>query len=169
MKKKILVTSFRKLSFKKNSNLVFENEYLKRLFGEKKLKKFNSTSIESLDEFYNRNIDITFCKKKVKRYVGELFPILNKLNKVNLKKKEWETLIEYFLLISVIYLKRRYDTFKKIKDKRNTLIEGNNYNFFFENFSIYNLIQLESVKFNTYINFLLAKNLRLKILDQKKN
>lgn len=168
MKKKILVTSFRKLSFKKNSNLVFENEYLKRLFGEKKLKKFNSTSIESLDEFYNRNIDITFCKKKVKRYVGELFPILNKLNKVNLKKKEWETLIEYFLLISVIYLKRRYDTFKKIKDKRNTLIEGNNYNFFFENFSIYNLIQLESVKFNTYINFLLAKNLRLKILDQKK-
>ena len=66
MKKKILITSFRKLNFKKNSNLVFENEYLKKLFSEKKLKDFNSTSIESLDEFYNRKINITFCKKKSK-------------------------------------------------------------------------------------------------------
>ena len=101
------------------------------------MKDFNSTSIESLDEFYNRKINITFCKKKVRRYIKEIFPILNKLNNINLKKKEWEILIEYFLLISVIYLKRRYDTLKKIKDKKNTLIEGNNYNFFFENFSIY--------------------------------
>ena len=168
MKKKILITSFRKLNFKKNSNLVFENEYLKKLFVEKKLKDFNSTSIESLDEFYNRKINITFCKKKVRRYIKEIFPILNKLNNINLKKKEWEILIEYFLLISVIYLKRRYDTLKKIKDKKNTLIEGNNYNFFFENFSIYNLIQLESLKFNTYTNFLIAKNLKLKILTKKK-
>ena len=72
------------------------------------------------------------------------------------------------MLISVIYLKRRYDTLKKIKDKKNTLIEGNNYNFFFENFSIYNLIQLESLKFNTYTNFLIAKNLKLKVLAKKK-
>jgi putative transferase (TIGR04331 family) len=168
MRKKILVTNYSKLKFKRNSNLVFENEYLKKFFSEKKLKHFNTTSIETLDAIYNKKVDIFFCKGKAKRYLREIYPILNKLNNINFEKKEWETLIEYFLLISIIYLKRRFDTFKKIKDKKNTSIEANNYNFYFENFSIYNLIQLESLKFKIYTNYLLAKSFKLKILKQKK-
>ena len=100
MKKKYLITNFSKLIFKKNSNLIFENEYLKKLYDEKELKNYKSSSIENLNQVYNRKVDIIFCKNKIKRYIQEISPILNKLNRTKLKKKEWATLLEYFLYIS---------------------------------------------------------------------
>ena len=38
MIKKYLITNFSSIKFKKNSNLVFENEYLKRLFNNENLR-----------------------------------------------------------------------------------------------------------------------------------
>ncbi len=163
MIKKYLITNFSSIKFKKNSNLVFENEYLKRLFNKSELKNYNCSSLETIDQVYNRKVDYYFCKRKVKKYLSEIFPILNKLNNSKLKKDEWAVLIEYFLLISIIYLKRRFETFKKIKDKKNIFIEAYNHNFFFENCSVYKIHQLEGVEFNKYANYLLAKKFKLKI------
>ena len=67
------------------------------------------------------------------------------------------------MLISIIYLKRRFETFKKIKDKKNIFIEAYNHNFFFENCSVYKIHQLEGIEFNKYANYLLAKKFKLKI------
>ena len=169
MKKKYLITNFSKLIFKKNSNLIFENEYLKKLYDEKELKNYKSSSIENLNQVYNRKVDIIFCKNKIKRYIQEISPILNKLNKTKLKKKEWATLLEYFLYISIIHLKRRFETFKKIKDKKNILVEANNHSFFFENSANYKISQLENIEFNKYTNYLLAKNFKLKYINVLKN
>ena len=165
MIKKHLITNFCKLKFKKNSHLIFENEYLKKLFNEKELKNYKCSSLETLDQVYNRKIDFIFCKRKAKRYLSEIFPTLNTLNNSKLKKDEWAILIEYFLLISIIYLKRRIETFKKIKDKKNIFIEAYNHNFFFENCSIYKIKQLEDIEFNRYTNYLLAKKFQLKIVN----
>lgn len=165
MIKKYLITNLCKLKFKKNSHLIFENEYLKKLFNEKDLKNYKCSSLETLDQVYNRKIDFIFCKRKAKRYLSEIFPTLNTLNNSKLKKDEWAILIEYFLLISTIYLKRRFETFKKIKDKKNIFIEGYNHNFFFENCSIYKINQLEDIEFNKYTNYLLAKKFQLKIAN----
>ena len=109
-----------------------------------------------------------FFVKKAARYLSEIFPILNKLNNSKLKKKEWEILIEYFLMISVSNIKRRFDTLKKIKDKKNTFVYADDYNFFFENTSIYKIFQFENINFNSYISFLISKKLNLKILKSKK-
>ena len=165
MTKKHLITNFCKLKFKKNSHLIFENEYLKKLFNEKELKNYKCSSLETLDQVYNRKIDFIFCKRKAKRYLSEIFPTLNTLNNLKLKKNEWAILIEYFLLISIIYLKRRFETFKKIKDKKNIFIEAYNHNFLFENCSIYKINQLEDIEFNRYTNYLLAKKFQLKIVN----
>lgn len=163
---KYLITNLSKLRFKKNSNLIFENEYLKKLYTKKELRNYNCSSIENLDQVYKKKIDILFCKKKVKRYLNEIYPILNKLNSINFKKKEWEILIEYYLYLSIIHLKRRFETFKKIRNKKNIIIEANNFDFFFENCSIYKENQAHSVKFNNYVNYLLSKKFQLKTINK---
>ena len=60
---KYLITNLSKLRFKKNSNLIFENEYLKKLYTKKELRNYNCSSIENLDQVYKKKIDILFCKK----------------------------------------------------------------------------------------------------------
>jgi len=165
MIKKYLITNFSKFKIKKKSNLIFENEYLKKLYDEKEIKNYKCFSLENLDQVYNRRVDFFFCKRKVRRYLSEIYPILNKLNNTKLKKNEWAILIEYFLLISVIYLKKRFETFKKIKIKQNIFIEAYNHNLFFQNCSIYKVNQLEGIEFNNYVNYLLAKKFQLNILN----
>ena len=45
-------------------------------------------------------------------------------------------------------IKTRFDTLKKIKNKKNVHIYADNYNFFFENTDIYKIFQLEDFNFN---------------------
>ena len=65
-------------------------------------------------------------------------------------------------------IKTRFDTLKKIKDKKNTYIHANNYNFFFENTDIYKIFQLEDFNFNSFINYLISKRLSFRVLKSKK-
>ena len=65
-------------------------------------------------------------------------------------------------------IKTRFDTLKKIKDKKNTYIQANNYNFFFENTDIYKIFQLEDFNFNSFINYLISKRLNFRVLKSKK-
>ena len=168
MKRKYLITFFQNIKLKKNSSIIFENEYLKKLYTDFQLKYYRCSSIENLDQVFTKKINYIFCKKKAQRYLIEIFPILNELNNCKLKKNEWEILIEYFLLISVINIKTRFDTLKKVKDKKNTFIRANNYDFLFENTDIYKKFQFEDKNFNFYINYLISKRLKFQSLKNKK-
>jgi putative transferase (TIGR04331 family) len=168
MIRKYLITYFKNIRLKKKSNIIFENEYLKKLYTEYQLRNYRCSSIENLNQVYKKKINYSFCKKKAQRYLSEIFPTLNELNNCKLKKKEWEILIEYFLIISTINIKTRFDILKKIKDKKNTYLYAYNYNFFIENTDIYKKFQFEDVNFNSYINFLISRRLNFRILKSKK-
>ncbi len=148
MIKKYLITFFGKIKPPKNTKLIFENEFLKRFYNNDQLSNYKCVSIENLDQVYLKKDNYLFCKKKATRYLNEIFPILNKLNNSKLKKKEWEILIEYFLIISVSNIKRRFDTLKKIKDKKNTFVYADDYNFFLK---IYLFTKFFSLKILTSI------------------
>ena len=167
MIRKYLISYFKNVRLKKKSRIIFENEYLKKLYEDYRLRDYKCSSIENLNQVYKKKNNSSFCKKKAKRYLNEIFPLLNKVNNSNLKKKEWEILIEYFLIISIMNIKTRFDTLKKIKDKKNTFVYADDYNFFFENTDIYKIFQFEDLNFNSYVSFLISKRLRLKILKSK--
>ena len=168
MTSKNLVTYFKNIKLKSKTHIIFENEYLKKLFTDYQLRNYRCSSIENLNQVYKKKYNYSFCLKKVQRYLSEIFPILNELNKTELKKKEWGILIEYFLLISIMCIKTRFYTLKKVKDKKNTFIHACNYNFFFENTYTYKKFQLEDENFNYYINFLISKKLNLRISGPKR-
>tara|TARA_B100000989_G_C19426248_1_gene420896 strand:- start:36 stop:683 length:648 start_codon:yes stop_codon:yes gene_type:complete len=168
MIKKYLITFFGKIKPPKNTKLIFENEFLKRFYKDDQLSNYQCVSLENLNQVYLKKDNYLFCKKKAARYLSEISPILNRLNNSKLKKKEWEILIEYFLIISVSNIKTRIDTLKKIKDKKNTFVYANDYNFFFENTSIFKIFQFENINFNSYISFLISKKLNLKILKSNR-
>ena len=167
MIKKYLITFFNNIKLKNKTHIIFENEYIKKLYTDYQLRNYKCSSIENLNQVYKKNNNYSFVKKKVQIYLDEIIPKLNEINNCKLKKKEWELLIEYFLIITVMNIKTRFDTLKKIKNKKNTYIYADNYNFFFENSNIYRIFQLENVNYNFYINFLIAKRLNLKILKSK--
>ena len=168
MIRKYLISYFKNIRLKKESHIIFENEYLKKLYTDYQLRNYRCSSIENLNQVYKKKINYSFCKKKAQRYLGEIYPTLNELNKFKLNKKEWEILMEYFLIISIMNIKTRFDVLKKIKDRKNTYVYADNYNFFFENTDIYKKFQLENVNFNSYVSFLISKKLNLKILKSKK-
>ena len=168
MIRKYLVSYFKNIRLKKKSHIIFENEYLKKLYRDNQLRDYRCSSIENLNQVYKKKNNYSFYKKKARRYLNEIFPILNEVNNSNLKKKEWEILIEFFLIISIMNIKTRFDTLKKIKEKKNTFIHAEDYDFFFENSDIYRIFQFEDINFNSYVSFLISKKLKLKILKSKK-
>ena len=130
MIRKYLISYFKNIRLKKESHIIFENEYLKKLYTDYQLRNYRCSSIENLNQVYKKKINYSFCKKKAQRYLSEIFPTLNELNKFKLNKKEWEILMEYFLIISIMNIKTRFDTLKKIKDRKNTYVYADDYNFF---------------------------------------
>lgn len=168
MVKKYLITYFKNIELKKKTHIIFENEYLKKLYTDYQLRNYKCSSIESLNQVYKKKINYSFCKKKAQKYLSEIFPTLNELNKFKLNKKEWEILMEYFLIISIMNIKTRFDTLKKIKDRKNTYVYADDYNFFIENTDIYKKFQLEGFNFNSYINYLISKRLNFRVLKSKK-
>ena len=168
MVKKYLITYFKNIELKKKTHIIFENEYLKKLYTDYQLRNYKCSSIESLNQVYKKKINYYFCLKKAQRYLNEIFPILNTLNNSKLKKKEWEILMEYFLIISIMNIKTRFDTLKKIKDRKNIYVYADNYNCFIENTDIYKKFQLEDFNFNSYINYLISKRLNFRVLKSKK-
>ena len=168
MVKKYLITYFKNIELKKKTHIIFENEYLKKLYTDFQLRNYKCSSIESLNQVYKKKINYYFCLKKAQRYLNEIFPILNALNNIKLNKKEWEILMEYFLIISIMNIKTRFDTLKKIKDRKNIYVYADNYNCFIENTDIYKKFQLEDFNFNSYINYLISKRLNFRVLKSKK-
>ena len=88
------------------------------MYNDDQLSNYKCLSIENLNEVYKKKSNYIFCRKKVQRYLKDLVPILNELNNSKFEKFQWEILIEYFLIISIMNIKTRLDTLKKIKDKK---------------------------------------------------
>ena len=122
MIRKYLIFYFKNIKLKKKKYIIFENEYLKKLNTNYQLKNYRCSSIENLNQVYKKKYNYSFILKKSQRYLDEIFPILNELNNCRLKKKEWEILIEYFLIISIMNIKTRFYTLKKLKIKKRPYI-----------------------------------------------
>ena len=168
MIRKYLITYFKSFKLKKKSHIIFENEYLQKSFKNDELKKYKCSSIENLSQVYNKKNNYSFCKKKAQRYLSEIFPSLNQLNHIQLKRKEWEMLIEYFLIISLMNIKRRLDTLKKLKIKKTSTYRPKIIIFFLKIQIFFRKFQFEDINFNFYINFLISKRLSFKRLGSKK-
>ena len=67
--------------FKKNSRLIFFDEYSKRLLDEKVRKNFKVNFILKLNELKKFNLNSNILKKKSKKYRKELSIVLNKIHK----------------------------------------------------------------------------------------
>ena len=87
MVKKYLITYFRNIRLKKKTHIIFENEYLKKLYRDYELRNYICSSIENLNQVYKKKNNYSFCKKKAQRYLKEIFPTLNELNNSKLKRR----------------------------------------------------------------------------------
>ena len=163
-----LITDYLKIKFSKNSNLVFKDEYLQNLYSKKFLKNYKYCFIENLNQVFNKDKKISFIKKKTKKYLNNLHLSLNKLHNVNLNNKDWGILIEYYILISVIAIKKRYDFLNKVK-KKNFKIISLNADFTFETTADYKKELLNKPNLNLYVNYLISNQLNLNSLSKKKN
>ena len=80
--------------FKKNSKLIFFDEYSKKLVDEKVTKNFKIDFILKLNELKKFNLNSNILKKKTKKYRKELSIILNKIHNKNYDENYWELIID---------------------------------------------------------------------------
>jgi len=165
MTKKYLINYFqKKINYKKKSKIIFISEYLLNSFSKRKRKPFDCTHIEDLNEVYNKNKEELFILKKVNQYRSFLRENLNKIHQVNLSKKEWGLLLDYYLIISIILINRKIKTYKKIKDKKIfiNVISGD---FFFKDTkSIYDELSF-GTSVNKFLDYIIFKKLKFKNLN----
>ena len=105
-----------------------------------------------------------FILKKVNQYRSFLRENLNKIHQVNLSKKEWGLLLDYYLIISIILINRKIKTYKKIKDKKIfiNVISGD---FFFKDTkSIYDELSF-GTSVNKFLDYIIFKKLKFKNLN----
>ena len=117
----------------------------------------------NLDQVFNKDKKVTFIKKKTKKYLKDIRISLNKIHDLNLNDKDWGILLEYYILISVIALKRRFDFIKKVEKKKFKIISLQA-DFTFEDTEEYKKELLSNKNLNLYLNFLISKELNLDFL-----
>ena len=66
MIRKYLVTYFKNIKFKKKTHIIFENEYLKKLYKDHQLRDYRCSFIENLNQVYKKKTITRFVKKKLK-------------------------------------------------------------------------------------------------------
>ncbi len=149
----------KKIDYQKNSKIIFKDEYLLNYFSKKQRQPYNCSYIEDLNEVYNKNKDELFIIKKVSKYRSFLRDNLNKIHQTNLSKNEWGLLLDYYLIVSIISIRRKIKTYRKIKDKKIfiNVISGN---FFFKDTkSIYNELSF-GTSVNKFLDYIIFKELK---------
>jgi len=170
MIKKYLINYLqKKIDYRKNSKIIFKNEYLLNYFSKKQRHQFDCSYLEDLNEVYNKDKDELFIIKKVNKYRSFLKDNLNKIHHINFSKNEWGLLLDYYLIVSIISIRRKIQTYKKIKDKKIfiNVISGDFY--FKDTKSIYEELSFGTSvnKFLDYIIFRELKFKNLNVLNQK--
>ena len=157
----------KKINLKKKSKIIFSTEYLLKSFSPNQLKSFNYEYLENLNHVYNKNKKKLFILKKVRQYRNFLKNKLNKIHNTKFKNKEWGLLLDYYLIISIISINRKIESYKKIKDKKISIkvISGNF--FFSDTKSIYDQLA-HGIKLNQYIDYIIFDKLKFKNLNIRK-
>jgi putative transferase (TIGR04331 family) len=140
---------------------------LKNLYLDDKYQKYNIKHIESLKEVFDKKKNIKFIKKKTSKYLKDIYKSLNQMHNVEYSIKDWGILIEHFLLISVIQIKKRFDFLKKVKKNKYQILSLNT-NFYFKDTTEYKYDLLMKTDLNFYINYLISKELKQKFYLRKK-
>ena len=86
-------------------------------------KLFNKKDIiNNYNKFdYKKNIQLDkLCNKNFEKILNELYPILNKIHKINWGKRSWRVLIGPWLHRYICILTNRYFILKKIKKNNNS-------------------------------------------------
>ena len=162
MKTKYIGT-YEKIRFNhKKYNYLFKDEYLFRLYDLDSNK--NNNFIENLEQVLNKDKKINFLKKKKEKYLKEISKSLNKIHNSNHSKHEWGILLDYYILISLIIIKRKYDTLIKIRDKK-TIINCSQVDFFFPDSDIYKEKLFAEKNLSKFIDFLIAKETNFTNID----
>ena len=103
----------KKINLKKKSKIIFSTEYLLKSFSPNQLKSFNYEYLENLNHVYNKNKKKLFILKKVSQYRNFLKNKLNKIHNTKFKSKEWGLLLDYYLIVSIISINRKIESYKK--------------------------------------------------------
>ena len=157
----------KKINLKKKSKIIFSTEYLLKSFSPNQLKSFNYEYLENLNHVYNKNKKKLFILKKVSQYRNFLKNKLNKIHNTKFKSKEWGLLLDYYLIVSIISINRKIESYKKLKDKKIS-IEVISGNFFFSDTkSIYDQLA-HGIKLNQYIDYIIFDKLKFKNLNIRK-
>ena len=84
-------------------------------------KLFNKKNIiDNYNKFdYKKNVQLEkLCNKNFEKIFNKLYPILNKIHKINWGKRSWRVLIGPWLQRYICILTNRYFILKKIKKKK---------------------------------------------------
>ena len=159
MKKSFLINYYtEKLKFKRKTKIVFKDEFLLKCYSKDKLKNYQISFLDSIEKVYNKNKNVPFLTKKLKKYRKSLSKKLNLIHQVNFSEKEWGLLLDYYLLISIIFLKRKIDNFKKIKNKKIVAEVSDNKMYFFNTESVKEEF-LHGKKLNHFADYIILNQL----------
>ena len=159
MKKSFLINYYtEKLKFKRKTKIVFKDEFLLKCYSKDKLKNYQISFLDSIEKVYNKNKNVPFLTKKLKKYRKSLSKKLNLIHQVNFSEKEWGLLLDYYILISIIFLKRKIDNFKKIKNKKIVAEVSDNKMYFFNTESVREEF-LHGKKLNHFADYIILNQL----------
>ena len=114
MKKSFLINYYTdKLKFKRKTKIVFKDEFLLKCYSKDKLKYYQISFLDSIEKVYNKNKNVPFLTKKLKRYRKSLS------KKLNLTFIDIDNLIEneMGMTISDIFEKKGEVYFRNIEEK----------------------------------------------------
>ena len=122
-------------------------------------KLFNKKDIiNNYNKFdYKKNIQLDkLCNKNFEKILNELYPILNKIHKINWGKRSWRVLIGPWLHRYICILTNRYFILKKIKKNNNS---------FFNKLILRNSIIPLSKNLNHFTDLSMQDNYNYKLLS----
>ena len=107
--------------FKKNSKLIFFDEYSKKLFEDKEIKDFKIDFILTLNELKEFDLNSSIFKKKNQRYRKELSKIFNRIHKKNYDENYWGLILDRLLYLTINGIIFELNTLKKIIKNKNKI------------------------------------------------
>ena len=158
--------------FKKNSKLIFFDEYSKKLFDEKDTKNFKVNFILKLNELKKFNLNSNILKKKSKKYRKELSIVLNRIHKKNYDENYWGLILDRLLYLTINGIIFELNILKKIiKNKKKIRIKKIIFEEIFVD-SNHFISSYETNSVQPYIRYIIAKSLgfiEIKTKDRSKN
>ena len=149
-------------NFKKNSKLIFFDEYSKNLIEKKKIKSYQTKFLLTFKDLTNFNYNSNLLNKKIKNYVSLLKKQFNQIHKKNHDEKYWSLILDRILYLIINGILFELNILKKIKKNRDRIVIKNiKFNDYFIDTADF-ISNYENNLIQPYIRFCVAKNLGFK-------